>query len=38
MIVLITTNQEKQMSFDKESSLRNDSQRVFGWWKKIIVN
>ena len=29
MILLFTTN--KKMSFDKESNLRNDLQRVFGW-------
>lgn len=28
----------KKMSFDKESNLRNDLQRVFGWWKKIMMN
>lgn len=36
MIVLFTTN--KKMSFDKKSNLRNDLQRVFGWWKKIMMN
>lgn len=30
MILLFTTNKEKQISFDKESNLRNDLQRVFG--------
>ncbi len=38
MILLFTTNKEKQISFDKESNLRNDLQRVFGWWKKIMMN
>lgn len=37
MILLFTTNKEKQISFDKESNLRNDLQRVFGWWKKIMM-
>lgn len=36
MILLFTIN--KKMSFDKESNLRNDLQRVFGWWKKIMMN
>lgn len=36
MILLFTTN--KKMSFDKESNLRNDLQRVFGWCKKIMMN
>lgn len=38
MILLFTTNKEKQISFDKKSNLRNDLQRVFGWWKKIMMN
>ena len=38
MILLFTTNKKKQISFDKESNLRNDLQRVFGWWKKIMMN
>lgn len=38
MILLFTTNKEKQISFDKESNLRNDLQRVFGWCKKIMMN
>lgn len=38
MILLFTTSKEKQISFDKESNLRNDLQRVFGWWKKIMMN
>lgn len=38
MILLFTTNKEKQISFDKESNLRNDLQRVFDWWKKIMMN
>lgn len=36
MILLFITNKKK--SFDKESNLRNDLQRVFGWWKKIMMN
>lgn len=36
MILLFRTNKKK--SFDKESNLRNDLQRVFGWWKKIMMN
>lgn len=38
MILLFTINKEKQISFDKESNLINDLQRVFGWWKKIMMN